>query len=492
MKTSKLFLYLASAIILLFVSCNKEVSTTEPNSPIDIGQIAIQSNPAGAKIFLDRYNTGKTTPDSIKNLSAGDYQILLKRELFFDTTISVNLGVDEQKLLFVDYFANPNNFAQIDCISEPSNALIYLNDSCTNLYTPNSLKFLMPGIYKVKFTYPEHRADSVIYTLRTRDRKLANIELQDTTVWVDYNASNSDYPNAYLTLCLAIDKDNVKWFGTRDKGVVRYDDNEWKVFNTQNSGLLSNTINDVAVDEENTKYFCTNMGLVTYNGIEWREYRYLADIDLTVDIAELITLNSKSDIWLKARSFPSVYQILLHFDGNTWTRIDYLKEVATMAIDKDGKLWCGYDRDLDVPECGYYRGIDVFDGSSWTDMTPLGSLLFRRPIKSLVRDKYGIMWIVSSTDYNGGVYTSDGNNITEIKFYYFKISNIHIADNNNKWISAANGMIKLDPNNGETFFTQDNSGILTTKPQKIATQFNGDVWITTLLRGVIKFKGGNL
>lgn len=255
------------AVCFTVISCDKELSISEPYPPVPQAKLVIESNPQGAKIFINNDNTGKVTPDSIVNLPADNYEILLKRELFYDTSISVNLQTDENKLVFVDYFENPNNFAQIDCISEPSNALIFLNDSCTNLYTPNSLKFLMPGTYKVKFTYPEHRADSVTYTLWTRDRKVANIALQDTTVWVDYNASNSDYPNAYLTLCAAIDEDDVKWFGTRDKGVVRYDDKEWQVFNFLNSGLLSNTINDIAVDEENTKYFCTNMGLTTYNGI---------------------------------------------------------------------------------------------------------------------------------------------------------------------------------------------------------------------------------
>ena len=73
---------------LLIVSCN---TTEDPVNPTTKGNIFVTSNPAGAEIWLGTNNTSQTTPDTIKNLDEGTYEITLKLADYNDATFSVNV-----------------------------------------------------------------------------------------------------------------------------------------------------------------------------------------------------------------------------------------------------------------------------------------------------------------------------------------------------------------------------------------------------------------
>jgi hypothetical protein len=77
---------------LFIASC--EDSTTDPGGTTT-GILVVQSTPAGALIWVDGTNTGKVTPDSIKNLSAGNHALTLKFDGYKDTiqaSVSITAG----------------------------------------------------------------------------------------------------------------------------------------------------------------------------------------------------------------------------------------------------------------------------------------------------------------------------------------------------------------------------------------------------------------
>lgn len=77
---------------LLIVSC--EDSTTEPGGTTT-GALFVQSTPVGAQIWVDGTNSGKVTPDTIKNLSAGNHALTLKLDGYKDTiqaSVSITAG----------------------------------------------------------------------------------------------------------------------------------------------------------------------------------------------------------------------------------------------------------------------------------------------------------------------------------------------------------------------------------------------------------------
>lgn len=74
---------------IFIASC--EDSTTDPGgSTPTTGNLAVVSTPAGAQIWVDGTNTGKVTPDTVKNLSAGAHSLTLKLDGYKD---SVQTGI---------------------------------------------------------------------------------------------------------------------------------------------------------------------------------------------------------------------------------------------------------------------------------------------------------------------------------------------------------------------------------------------------------------
>lgn len=85
-----LFFPLIIFMSLIFVSC--EDTTTEPTPTPTTGNLAVGSTPAGAQIWVDGSNTGKLTPDTVKNLSAGSHSLTLKLDGYRDT-VQTNITI---------------------------------------------------------------------------------------------------------------------------------------------------------------------------------------------------------------------------------------------------------------------------------------------------------------------------------------------------------------------------------------------------------------
>ena len=74
----------------------------------------------------------------------------------------------------------------------------------------------------------------------------AGISIYNGVRWLNYTTENSGLPDNIVP-AVAIDKKNVKWFGTLN-GLARYDGEKWQVWNTQNSPLPANQVNDIVID----------------------------------------------------------------------------------------------------------------------------------------------------------------------------------------------------------------------------------------------------
>ena len=79
---------------LLIVSCEDTTTGPDGTTPTT-GNLAVVSTPAGAQIWVDGTNSGKVTPDTVKNLSAGTHALILKLDGYKDTaqsSISITAG----------------------------------------------------------------------------------------------------------------------------------------------------------------------------------------------------------------------------------------------------------------------------------------------------------------------------------------------------------------------------------------------------------------
>lgn len=69
-------------------------------------------------------------------------------------------------------------------------------------------------------------------------------------------------------LSMAVDGANRKWFGTENGAFLMSKDGLEQIhyFNTENSPLLSNTVNSIAITEEGEVFFGTPAGIISYRG----------------------------------------------------------------------------------------------------------------------------------------------------------------------------------------------------------------------------------
>src|SRR4030042_134828 len=342
-------------ILILFIaviSCDREVSTTELDNQIHTGKIILNSTPPSAYIYLNGDNTGKYTPDSILFLESGDYHVVLRKELFLDTSFTVKLENDITEYIYVNYYEDARNYGTIECLTDPPDCEIYINDSLTEQKTPYIFDFIWPDHYEIKYSYPVHRTDSIRITVHAQDTSFAYLELQDTTYAVDYSNNNSEFPTG-LCWAVAVDENDLKWIETRGKGLVTYDDKNWTIYNVQNSILPSDFINCITIDKRNRKWIGTLNGLVLIdeNGT-WRLFN-TDNSSLPNNYITEIKEDSKGIIWIGA-SEPTGAKALSKYDGISLTNYEVDKLITAMTIDKEDRIWIGLD-----------DKIQVFDGNMW-------------------------------------------------------------------------------------------------------------------------------
>ncbi|MFC2133056.1 two-component regulator propeller domain-containing protein [Bacteroidota bacterium] len=481
---------------LTLISCDKQVSVSEPHTDTPDNKIIVETLPHGAAIFMNGDNTGKTTPDSIVHLEPNDYVITLKRELFLDTSAVISLLETETERFYVNYFKDARNFGKIECFSEPENAEIFLDDSCTGLYTPAVLEFIWPGRHEIKYAYPEHRADSIEVTLHASTTEQINIELQDTSVVVDYHSMNSEFPTN-MTWCIAVDKSQHQWIGTMDRGLIQFKDGQWISYNRNNSPLPTNSINYIAVDDFNNKWIGTQKGLVKIDANDnWTIYT-TENSGLPNNFINSIAFDKTGNTWIAA-SQPIGAKALVKLTDNNFYVYNVDKIINTITIDHENRVWVGTDSGLRLLENGEWRN----------DLTDT-LIIHDRRVLTMACDNQGRIYIgITRNVFNQlhppGLYVYYNGVLTHKPTSEPLITHIHAAENGNIWVCTYGFYIsphtdpdacilyKIDPGDMITEYTQNNLDINGYFLMQSATQSNGDLWIASRRNGIIKFKGANL
>jgi|GEM_PF-4495054 len=189
----------------------------------------------------------------------------------------------------------------------------------------------------------------------------------DGTNW---NSYISQFPNP-VVLCLAFDNAGNKWFGTNGGGVVKFDGVNWTVYDTTNSGLISNVV--TALSTQGGIIWCgTHNGASKFDGSSWTNYT-TAD-GLASNIINAITIESSTGyVWFGTDSGISV------FDGTSFTTYNTTNSplphnnVRDIAIDNLGNKWIAT----------YGGGVARFDGTNWTIYNTFNSGLARNAVVSL-------------------------------------------------------------------------------------------------------------
>ncbi|MBI4777950.1 PEGA domain-containing protein, partial [Candidatus Desantisbacteria bacterium] len=112
------------------------------------GSILINSNPAGANIYIDKMSKGTITPAILRNLTPGTHTIKLTRSGYYDMVGTVI--VIAKKTTHVSVFMTPITGFSIR--TTPAGANIYIDKMSKGRVTPAILGNITPGTHTIKLT----------------------------------------------------------------------------------------------------------------------------------------------------------------------------------------------------------------------------------------------------------------------------------------------------------------------------------------------------
>lgn len=309
----------------------------------------------------------------------------------------------------------------------------------------------------------------------------------------------------YLKQCKKIDVQNIFLFFAlltliQISGFAQ--EEEWIVYNPQNSGLSDTNVLSLAMDDEGVLWVGTKYsGLIKFNGDKWISYipdssnmEPLKKIDPDTKTPEFSSplgpqINAFYDVAIDASGVKwlgTKIGGLFKLVGTTWKVYSpdnsEIPDVRawTVTLDSQGRKWIGTKT----------GGVAVFDNLNWIIYNKTNSLLPDNDVYSIFIDKAGIKWIGT---YNGlAVLNNSTWTIYQMKnsgLPVNTVSSIAIDEAGAKWIGTlGGGLVKFS---GSTWkvFNSSNSGLPDDDIWKVATDLQGNVWIGTLNAGLVKFDG---
>ncbi len=159
-----------------------------------------------------------------------------------------------------------------------------------------------------------------------------------------FDTLNSEIPSNDVW-CIEIDKYDNIWVGTSNyawaphggKGLAKFDGTTWTVFTINNTGLPSNNIIDIKIDDADNKWILTELGLAKYDNSTWTVYNrqeedYWAVWCLAIDKSgnKFIGNGAKTNDKLG----------MLRFDNTAWSQYDENNSrlpshhISSISVDK--------------------------------------------------------------------------------------------------------------------------------------------------------------
>lgn len=180
--------------------------------------------------------------------------------------------------------------------------------------------------------------------------------MYDGTTWYHY-IKPSVFEGAYS---MTVDNEGNKWFATHN-GLVKFDGSSWVVFNSSNSGLKFNVVNDLAVDKNGNIWLATGSPdeqgdtitgrIAKFDGTNWTYYKTF-DVTQGLNYVKSIAIDSSGKIW------AGTFKGLSVFDEYKWKNHNYPQsftnnlQVNSIGFDSDGAVWL-------ATNCGIWQLQDI-------------------------------------------------------------------------------------------------------------------------------------
>jgi len=270
-----------------------------------------------------------------------------------------------------------------------------------------------------------------------------------------------------------------------------YSQSIWTVYHSSSTGICSDTVTGIYIDNNGTYWFGTVRGVSKLNGNAWTSYTKSNSIFTEgSNIHAIIQFMGK--YYFGGMGFPNT--VLSKFDGKNWSTISGLTSnyISSMDTDNVGDLWIGT----------FDMGVFKYDGTNVVNYNTSNSLLPSDQVYDVKKDRNGNIWIAMADEfsYKGGIAKFDGSN-----WQIFTTQNSKLTNNNvhsitedkkgNIWFGADSLILyKFD---GTNWYRYDLSNQITSNwISKLAVDSTGNIWAglgyNAGERGLIKFDGTNI
>lgn len=223
-------------------------------------------------------------------------------------------------------------------------------------------------------------------------------DVNNPVAWHVWDNANSGISLQFLNRVAADTSGNV-WVGYDGAcSVSKYTHatNSWTNYNLFQMGQTScgsgSGINSIRVDDSNHVWICGDAGVVKYDQQNWTFYSS-QNTSMLPGYAFDIAFDSSGNKWVATENG------LYLFDNNTWTLFNSSNtpmvgnNAKSVTVDHDNVVWVGSSD----PVFPYPGSLCSYDGAVWTAYTPANSGLPENFVNRLEVDTLGNLWVLTDT-----------------------------------------------------------------------------------------------
>jgi ligand-binding sensor domain-containing protein len=314
------------------------------------------------------------------------------------------------------------------------------------------------------------------------------------------------YSSLPVSLVIFVALTGLGAFSTKDRYTAGYDrtfsGNTTLIYsnNEVKTGISAKTFSSALVDNKNTKWFLTELGIVSFSGDKWILHNGNNKI-VTSNLKDFAVRNSNgsNEFWVVSPEGATV--TTLPFDDKTEATTYHAAEgsllsdnVVKVTFGNGPLRWFGTD-----------KGISAFSDNKWLMLSyydSYPSAMFREfPITSIATNPAGDSLYVGTEGAGvARVYRNDTDGISGASVYAQwgpiilpsdKIYSIYIAPDGTKWFGTDQGVATHKGSNtleNWTVYTTDN-GLVNNFVQAITADKKGNLWFGTKGGGISVFDG---
>ncbi len=212
----------------------------------------------------------------------------------------------------------------------------------------------------------------------------------------------------------------------------------WTVYNQGNGGLGTGPYSGVAIDGSGNIWAAGGyLGVSKFNGSAWTHYTTFNSELPTSSISEL-AIDNTGRIWASHYLGISVLDgadFILYNNSNTPLPGE---EVYTLNRAPDGKMWIASKDGV-----GGARGVTVYDGTTWTNLTDYPSQLVSADFNRFAFTSTGTVWMATQpamTKYENDAFTFYPTVTTQL----WIANSVAVDEAGTMWAGGFDGLLKYN------------------------------------------------